>query len=136
MINIKNMLTLVVLMLLALPAAAASNKPGKGPHAAEGGGSSVDVVVGAAFTVTERNLITQYFQDHRVQSQRLPPGIAKNLARGKPLPPGIAKRFLPGELNTALPVRSGYERVIVGSDILLIDLTTRVVVDILRGVLR
>lgn len=133
---IKNVLAFFVLALLALPATAAPRNHGKGPHGAEGDAPSLGVVVGAAFTITERNLITQYFQNHNVRSQRLPPGIAKNLARGKPLPPGIAKRFLPEDLNAALPVRSGYERLIVGSDVLLIDLTTRVVVDILRGVLR
>ena len=40
----------------------------------------------------------------------LPPGIAKNLARGNPLPPGIAKKALPGDLNRRLPpVRDGYD---------------------------
>ena len=33
----------------------------------------------------------------------LPPGIAKNLVRGKPLPTGIAKKALPGDLSRPLP---------------------------------
>lgn len=133
---IKNVLAFLVSVLLILPAAAASHNPGKGPHAAGSNAPSLGVVAGATFTITERNLIIQYFQNHNARGQRLPPGIAKNLARGKPLPPGIAKRFLPGDLNAALPAHSGYERVIIGSDVLLVDLTTRVIVDILRGVLR
>lgn len=39
----------------------------------------------------------------------LPPGIRKNLARGKPLPPGIAKTRLPGGYVGRLPHYSGYE---------------------------
>ncbi len=33
----------------------------------------------------------------------LPPGIAKNLARGKPLPPGIAKKTVPASMLGQLP---------------------------------
>ena len=39
-----------------------------------------------------------YHQGHGKKTRNgLPPGIAKNLARGKPLPPGIAKQVLPAE---------------------------------------
>ena len=66
----------------------------------------------------------------------MPPGIAKNLARGKPLPPGIAKRGLPSELIVQLPpVPDGYERVIVAGKILLVEIATQVVHDILVDVL-
>src|SRR5262245_12550800 len=33
----------------------------------------------------------------------LPPGIAKNVARGKPLPPGIAKKKVPTTIVRHLP---------------------------------
>jgi hypothetical protein len=36
------------------------------------------------------------------------PGIAKNLARGKPLPPGIAKKTVPASM-LGLPSYPGYE---------------------------
>src|SRR3546814_12845124 len=39
----------------------------------------------------------------------LPPGIRKNLARGKPLPPGIATKMVPGSLLGRLPRHPGYE---------------------------
>ena len=62
----------------------------------------------------------------------LPPGIAKNLARGKPLPPGIAKKALPGDLSRRLPpVRDGYERIIVDGRVLLVEIATQVIHDIL-----
>jgi hypothetical protein len=67
--------------------------------------------------------------------QGLPPGIAKNLARGKPLPPGIAKRYLPQSLLVQLPPRSGYEWIAVGRDILLVVAATAVIVDVLSDVL-
>jgi hypothetical protein len=66
----------------------------------------------------------------------LPPGIAKNLARGKSLPPGIAKRTLPQELHDQLPpVTDGYERVIVDGKVLLIEIATQVVRDVLTDIL-
>ena len=63
----------------------------------------------------------------------LPPGIAKNVARGKPLPPGIAKKLSPQMLAT-LPHREGYEYAQVGADIVLIEAATRLVVDVLKDV--
>lgn len=64
----------------------------------------------------------------------LPPGIRKNLARGKPLPPGIAKKMVPGSLLGRLPRHSGYEWRIAGSDLILIAIGTMVVADILYDV--
>jgi hypothetical protein len=65
----------------------------------------------------------------------LPPGIEKNLARGKPLPPGIAKQVLPAELIKVLPaVPRGYERIILGSKILLVEVATQVIHDVLEDV--
>jgi Ni/Co efflux regulator RcnB len=65
----------------------------------------------------------------------LPPGIAKNLARGKPLPPGIAMQMLPDELTVELPPPPrGYARIIVDGKVVLIDLATRVVHDILSDI--
>jgi hypothetical protein len=64
-----------------------------------------------------------------------PPGIAKNLQRGKPLPPGIAKNDLPSDLSAELPKRPGYERVIVDARIVLIEVATGIVRDILEDVL-
>ena len=62
----------------------------------------------------------------------LPPGIARNYARGKPLPPGIAKKHLPGPLLGRLPQRDGYEWRQVGSDIVLLAAATGIIVDILN----
>jgi Ni/Co efflux regulator RcnB len=63
----------------------------------------------------------------------LPPGIQKNLARGKPLPPGIAKK-LDGRLVGRLPHYDGYEWQQVGTDLILVALATGLVYEILNGV--
>ncbi|MFV9669509.1 anti-virulence regulator CigR family protein [Pantoea sp. KXB25] len=64
----------------------------------------------------------------------LPPGIAKNVARGKPLPPGIAKKSLPASMINALPYYPGYEWRAVGNDLVLIALSTAVVTAVINGV--
>jgi len=66
----------------------------------------------------------------------LPPGIAKNLERGKPLPPGTAKRYLPAGLRQALgPPQDGYERLVMASKILLVEVATQLVVDVITEVI-
>lgn len=66
----------------------------------------------------------------------LPPGIAKNLARGKPLPPGIATRNLPENLIKGLPRYDGYEWMAAGADLILIKTASRLVADVLTNALR
>ena len=108
-----------------------------------------------AFNELERQTIKKYFKEneyvHYVEeddeshshkgksknkskgkSKGLPPGIAMNLERGKSLPPGIAKRDLPQDLNYSLPDRhDGYERTIVGNDVVLVEIDTGKIADII-----
>jgi hypothetical protein len=93
------------------------------------------------FSADEVRIIRDYYADlgtpgsRKGKSKGLPPGIAKNLARGKPLPPGIAKQVLPNDLLLRLPAPpDGYERIIVAGKILLIELGTQIVRDILTDV--
>ncbi len=66
----------------------------------------------------------------------LPPGIAKNLVRGRPLPPGIAKQYVShGVLLRLPPLEKRYEYVVVAGKILLIEVATQVIHDILVDVL-
>lgn len=60
----------------------------------------------------------------------LPPGIRKNLARGKPIPPGIAKRAVPGPMLSRLPKYPGYEWGVYGSDLVLVATATAVIADV------
>lgn len=54
----------------------------------------------------------------------LPPGIRKNLQRGKPLPPGIDRHWLDRHLERQLPYYEGHEWVRTGNDLLLISIST------------
>lgn len=103
--------------------------------AEELGSAAAITLASAFFSPRERDLIYDYFDDHRFEPQGLPPGIARNLARGKPLPPGIAKRYLPSPLLAQLPRRDGYEYLIVGGSIILAEAATGLIVDILEGAL-
>jgi hypothetical protein len=84
------------------------------------------------FTEIEKRLIREYYagSGHAVPDD-LPPGIRKRLARGKGPPPGIAKRYLPSDLEGRLPARSGVERRVVGTDVVLVAIATNVVLDII-----
>ncbi len=48
------------------------------------------------FENKDRERIVQYFSGHRDREHGLPPGLAKNLARGKRLPAGWQQRVAPG----------------------------------------
>ncbi len=62
----------------------------------------------------------------------LPPGIERNLQRGKPLPPGIAKQYLPEDLLIKLPrPGSGLEYLVVAGKLLLVEVTTQVIREVL-----
>ena len=88
------------------------------------------------FVNNDRTTINKYFNANPFPVNTLPPGIAKNLLRGKPLPPGIAKVFLPSDLVQLLPAYPGYEYLVVGRDVLLVNSTSRIVEDILSNVLK
>jgi len=122
--------------LMASVGSAALAKGHKGGQHRDDAGTGLEIGVEVAFSVDDRNAVQRYFESHSVVPDHLPPGIAKNLARGKPLPPGIAKKVLPGELLAELPPRSGYDYVLVGADVLLVDMATHIVADILRDAIR
>jgi|GEM_PF-1372071 len=128
-----------VVVALMLPASMAVGQPDDPPTG--------ERVALAAFAAAERELIRSYFGEHGLPAaghgegergkgaKGLPPGIAKNLARGKPLPPGIAKRGLPGGLVERLPPREGFEYVYIDDRVLLVETGTQIVHDILSDLL-
>jgi hypothetical protein len=101
-----------------------------------------DFTIDVRFSKDEIAVIRAYYEranrsgrPERKNGRQLPPGIAKNLARGKALPPGIAKRALPSELLAALPpARPGFDRVIVDGKVLMVEIATQVVHDILTDI--
>ncbi len=94
----------------------------------------------AVFSDREASIILEYYRGHEAQQSRrgkghksLPPGIAKNLRRGKPMPPGIAKQVLPAGLIDLLPpVPRGFERVVLDGRVLLVEIATQVIHDMLE----
>ena len=113
-------------------------------YADDDGGAVLRAGVHAAFHELERQMMYKYVKGHvyepMVYEERggppkkkgLPPGIQKKLARGGTLPPGIAKQYLPDGLIKQLPPPPhGYERRIVGSDVLLVAIDTGVIADII-----
>lgn len=97
-------------------------------------GGGVDVDVGVSLNVDFGQVRRIALANNLTGYDSLPPGIRKNLARGKPLPPGIAKRAVPSPLLRELPVIEGHEWRISGTDLVLVALGTLVVVEILEGI--
>lgn len=64
----------------------------------------------------------------------LPPGIAKQVNRGKPLPAGVAIKGLPSMFLAQLPVYAGYEWKMSGRDLIQEAVGTAVVVEIIENV--
>jgi Ni/Co efflux regulator RcnB len=74
----------------------------------------------------------RYADQYRVGGTKpLPPGIRKNLARGKPIPPGIAMTRLPQGYLDRLPRYPGYEWRGYGSDLVLVDALSNVIADVI-----
>lgn len=73
-------------------------------------------------------------RDYWSPGPALPPGIRQNLQRGKPLPPGIAKQQLDQRLVSRLPYHEGYEWLRVGTDLVQVSISTRVINDVLNDV--
>lgn len=154
-------LAVVLVATLAAPASAKNDKApgnaagapnGKPTHAGKvidksfrspGTSGGVDaavaagaVLAGVLLSDAERATITRYFQSHPQPAASLPPGIAKNLARGKPLPPGIAKKAAPDALVRQLSIPKGYELQTVGTDAVLVQIGTQIVSDVIKDVLQ
>ena len=121
-------ITISVLIAFGLPVAEAS-----------------DVGVSVTFSNADIRIIGTWYSDHGSKKDTkhgkggrngLPPGIAKNLTRGKSLPPGIAKQYLPEGLQRELPAPpSGYERIMVDGRILLVEIATQVIHDVLTDII-
>ena len=98
------------------------------------------VGVSISFGDHESSIIRAYYRDHGVSNSKknkgrktLPPGIARNLHRGKTLPPGIAKQDIPtGLIDLLPPPPRGFERIEVAGKILLVEIATRVIHDVLE----
>ena len=105
-----------------------------------------DAGVEVVFSDREAKIIRAWYTSHdgrhggakakQKGRDSLPPGIAKNVARGKPLPPGIAKQYLPtGLIEMLPPPPQGFERIEVAGRVLLVEVATRVIHDVLEDLI-
>jgi hypothetical protein len=65
-----------------------------------------------------------------------PPGLARHIQKHGQLPPGLEKKRLPRHTEAKLPpARKGTERMVAGNDVVLMDIVTGTVLDIIREVI-
>ncbi len=93
------------------------------------------------FSARDRQLIRDYYSaggrsrvsDAEERSRRGQSGDA--LERGEKIRAGAAERSLPSELESRLtPLSEPYRRAVIGSNLVLFNRRTRIVVDIVRGI--
>jgi len=154
----RRLMTILIALSLAAAgpvlAEAAGKDKGKGkPAAAEqdkgratSGEVSTGEVAATIISAAEQVIIGDYVHQARTggglppglaERERLSPGLQRQIERNGTLPPGLAKRGLPSDLRARLPERpAGQDYRVVGDDIVLIDVATRVILDVMKGVLR
>ena len=107
----RPILAMLVVSILAPGIAAGQGRSqGRGSGSAEksgGKGNDADVNVSFNFNSGDHDTFRNYFRTNKITAEPLPPGIAKNLARGKELPPGIAKKAFPNDSFAGLGRGSG-----------------------------
>jgi hypothetical protein len=93
----------------------------------------------------DRQIVREYYGQPKKKARTAPHGLAKRealplglnkrLERGDVLPPGLEERRLPDDLEARLTVLpKNYVRLRIGGDLIIKNLKTDAVVDIIRGV--
>jgi hypothetical protein len=101
-----------------------------------------NATVAVVFSNRDREIISDYYGGRKkklppglAKKKRLPPGLEKQVQRNGELPPGLQRQTLPPDLERSLSkLPEGYVRIIVGTDIVLQNTRTRVVVDIIKDI--
>ena len=135
---------------LAAPAWADKDKDkgGKGNKHGQGGGPAVVVQpVRVIVPAQDRAVVYQYYRTE-YSAGRCPPGLAKKgngclppgqakklWVIGQPLPPAVIYEPVPRAVVQQLaPVPPGYDYVRVDNDVLLMDMTNRMVADVVNDI--
>lgn len=113
-----------------------------GPRYGDVGVRDPNYSVKIVFTDHDRRLINDYYAPRykklppgQAKRGRLPPGHAWQVRRNQPVPEDARWRYLPVELEqrlTRLPPE--YVRVVVGTDVAIMNVRSRVVVDVLEDI--
>jgi|GEM_PF-1280822 len=87
-------------------------------------------------TSDPNNLLSDALRLEIANLPALPPGIQKQLARGRGLPPGIAKKVvLPRTVVQYLNLpRENVDVVILGSTAAIVDPSTNIILDLIEGI--
>jgi hypothetical protein len=144
--------TSALLVGLASPAWADKDKDkgGKSKHGQSRGGPAVVQPVRVVVPDHDRAIVYQYYRNE-FSAGRCPPGLAKKgngclppgqakkqqplWVIGQPLPPAIVyERVPPTVVQQLAPVPPGYEYVRVDNDVLLMDMTNRMVADVVNDI--
>jgi len=98
------------------------------------------------FTTREVTVISTWFRDNRghlppglAKRETLPPGLEKQLQRKGKLPPGLEKKLqpMPPALEKQLVVLpTCYRRVVIGDNVIVMNVDTSIVYDIVRSVIQ
>jgi hypothetical protein len=95
------------------------------------------------FSDNDRLLIREYYAPRRYQGLppglakqgKIPPGHARQMMRDGRLPPDVPYHYLPRDLDGRLSrLPEDHVRVIVGTDIGIMNTRTRVVVDVIEDI--
>lgn len=130
---------LTLLMIAVLPALpGCETYPSQGEVGVHGRGYDVQVV----FNERDRVLIRDYYATRYkglppglAKKGKVPPGHAKQMSRGAPVPPDYRGHPLPRDLEERLSrLPDGYARIVIGADIGIMKVQTRVVVDLLEDI--
>ena len=122
-------LGLALLVAMSLPALAEAQS-GKGK--AKEAGKSATAKAHARGSDAEIRIIREYYGEPSRKLKPLPPGVYKNLERGKQVPKGILRTRFPELLETRIPRREGASWWIAGDHALLVD-TNNILVDFFRA---
>ena len=124
------------------------NDKGQAPQNDASVGDKVRAVLPASqpvFTTSEITIIQGYFRTNLsnlppglAKRETLPPGLQKHLERNGTLPPGLQKKIQPLPIDlerrlTAVP--TGYRRVVIAGNVILMNPITGLIYDIIRNVI-
>jgi hypothetical protein len=141
---------LLACSLLAVPALAQGNGHGNGKgkgHEKKDKGDDDRGGTKYQFRAQDREVVTTYYSKHRSglppglakRNGDLPPGLEKQLERNGTLPPGLEKKLqpCPVEITRQLPpLPPDYRRNVIGASIVVFNVRTNIVVDVLHDVVR
>jgi len=100
-----------------------------------------DLGIKLVFSDHDRRLIQEYYGNTKrkklppglAKKEHLPPGLKNHIRKNGKLPPGLEGGALPYELERNLASLPGkYLRIRVGTDIVLMDGQTRLILDVIK----